>query len=100
MNVPFEVHDNLAEQPSEIFSELVETSRLCMLLNPKLTKKQVGALTRPFYIVKVEHEGKPRLAVYAGSISSRATRISNRKCAICGTNSQKKRRETNNAKRI
>ena len=66
MNVPFEVHDNLAEQPSEIFSELVKTSRLCMLLNPKLTKKQVGALTRPFYIVKVEHEGKPRLAVLCG----------------------------------
>lgn len=66
MNVPFKIHDNLAEQPSEIFSELVKTPRLCMLLNPKLTKKQVGALTRTFYIVKVEHEGKPRLAVICG----------------------------------
>ena len=61
-----EVHDNLAEQPSKIFAELVETPRLCMLLNPKLTKRQVGALSKTFYVVKLKHEGKPRLAVVCG----------------------------------
>ena len=34
MNIQPEIHDNLAEQPSEILTELVKTPRLCMLLNP------------------------------------------------------------------
>ena len=66
MSIQFEIHDNLADQPSEILDELIDTPRLCMLLNPKLTQKQVGALTNAFYIVKVEHEGKPHLAVLCG----------------------------------
>ena len=65
-HVKYEINDNLMEQPSEIFVELVKKPRLCMLLNPKLTKKQVGALTNAFYVVKIEHEGKPRLAVLCG----------------------------------
>lgn len=65
-NVKYEIHENLMEQPSELFLELVEEPRLCMLLNPKLTKKQVGALTNAFYVVKIEHEGKPRLAILCG----------------------------------
>ena len=65
-SVKYEIHDNLMEQPSKLFTNLVEEPRLCMLLNPKLTKKQVGALTDAFYIVKIEHEGKPRLAVLCG----------------------------------
>ena len=35
MSVQIEIHDNLADQPSEILDELLETPRLCMLLNPK-----------------------------------------------------------------
>lgn len=35
MPVQFEIHDNLADQPSEILDKLLETPRLCMLLNPK-----------------------------------------------------------------
>ena len=66
MPVQFDIHDNLANQPSDIVSKLVEKPRLCMLLNPKLTKKQVGALTNAFYVVKIEHEGKPRLAILCG----------------------------------
>ena len=65
-HVKYEINDNLVEQPSELFVELVEEPRLCMLLNPKLTKKQVGALTRTFYVVTIEHEGKTRLAVLCG----------------------------------
>ena len=49
-----EIHDNLAEQPSEIVQELLELPRLCMLLNPKLMK-QVGSLSNTFYVVKIEH---------------------------------------------
>lgn len=65
-HVKYEINDNLMEQPSELFVKLVEEPRLCMLLNPKLTKKQVGALTNAFYVVKIEYEGKPRLAVLCG----------------------------------
>lgn len=65
-HIKYEINDNLMEQPSEIFVKLVKEPRLCMLLNPKLTKKQVGALTNAFYVVKIEHEGKPRLAVLCG----------------------------------
>ena len=65
-HVKYEIHDNLMEQPSELFVELVEEPRLCMLLNPKLTKQQVGALMRTFYIVTLKHEGKTRLAVICG----------------------------------
>lgn len=64
--VQFDIYDNLADQPSEIFTTLVEKPRLCMLLNPKLTKQQVGALMRTFYIVTLKHEGKTRLAVICG----------------------------------
>ena len=65
-HVKYEINDNLVEQPSELFVELVEEPRLCMLLNPKLTKQQVGALMRTFYIVTLKHEGKTRLAVICG----------------------------------
>ena len=60
------VYENLAEQPPTIFSEIIEEPQLCMLLNPKLTKQQVGALMRTFYIVTLEHEGKQRLAILCG----------------------------------
>lgn len=65
-HVKYEINDNLVEQPSELFVELVEEPRLCMLLNPKLTKQQFGALMRTFYIVTLKHEGKTRLAVICG----------------------------------
>ena len=35
MPIQFEIHDNLTDQPSEILDELIDTPRLCMLLNTK-----------------------------------------------------------------
>lgn len=35
MSVIFDIHDNMANQPSDIVSKLIEKPRLCMLLNPK-----------------------------------------------------------------
>ena len=64
MGVQFEIHENLTE--SEIFEKLVETPRLCLLLNPELTLQQIGALTSTFCVVNIEHEGKLRPAVIAG----------------------------------
>ena len=66
MSVTFDIHDNMANHPSDIVSKLVETPRLCMLLNPELTPKQIGMLTDTFYIVEIEHEGTQRLAILCG----------------------------------
>ena len=66
MSIQFEIHDNLADQPSEILDELIDTPRLCMLLNPKLTQKQIQSLVDTFYVVDIEHEGEQRFAVVCG----------------------------------
>lgn len=66
MSVQFEIHDNLANQPSEILDELLETPRLCMLLNRNLSKQQIGHLTDVFCIVPLEHEGEQRYAILCG----------------------------------
>lgn len=34
-SIKMETHDNLAAQPSVIIDKLLDTPRLCMLLNPK-----------------------------------------------------------------
>ena len=59
MGVQFEIHDNLAEQSSEILDKLLDKPQLCMLLNPKLTLQQQRGISREHYVVTVEHEEKP-----------------------------------------
>ena len=53
--IDIDVHENLAEQPPEIVQELLETPRHCMLLNPKLTKKQRRGIAREHYVVTVNN---------------------------------------------
>ena len=69
MSVRFEIHDNLADQPSEILNELLETPRLCLSMKANNASQSSAA-----------------------SISVQKTKPSNRKFTICGTNSLKKRK--------
>ena len=57
MGVQFEIYENLAE--SEIFEKLVETPRLCQLLNPALELKKQRGIAREHFIVTGEYEEKP-----------------------------------------
>lgn len=66
MPVQFEIHENVGDMPSEILDELIDTPRLCMLLNPNLTQRQIQSLVDVFYIVDIEHEGEQRLAIVCG----------------------------------
>lgn len=66
MDMQFEFYDNLAEQPQEAFDALLKTPRPCQLLNPNLHPWQLGPLTQACYIVDIEHEDEPRLAVIFG----------------------------------
>ena len=61
-----EIHENLEEQPSEIFERLIEAPRLCMVLNPALTKSQLRMLRDTFYVVSIEVEGVSRRAILCG----------------------------------
>ena len=61
----FDIHDNLENKPN-ILGELLEQPQLCMLLNPNLTRAQLGKLKEIFYIVHIEHEGKSRRAIVCG----------------------------------
>ena len=65
MNIQPEIHDNLTEQ-SELFEKLIETPRPCQLLNPDLQTWQLGPLNQVCYVVNLEHEGAPRLALMFG----------------------------------
>ena len=60
-----EMHDNLAAQPEKL-QKLLETPRLCMLLNPKLELQKQRGIAREHFIVPVEHEEKPHHAVICG----------------------------------
>lgn len=62
MPVQFEIHENVGDMPSEILDELIDTPRLCMLLNPNLTQRQIQSLVDTFYVVDIKHEGAPHLA--------------------------------------
>lgn len=53
--IEIDVHENLAEQPPEIVQELLETPRLCMLLNPKMTLQQRRGIASEHYVVKVNN---------------------------------------------
>lgn len=66
IDMQFEFYDNLAEQPQEALDALLETPRPCKLLNPKLRPWLLGPLNQACYIVNIEHEGEPRLAVIFG----------------------------------
>ena len=66
MDMQFEFYDNLAEQPQEALDALLETPRPCKLLNPDLQPWQLGPLNQACYVVNIEHEGEPRLAVMFG----------------------------------
>lgn len=66
MPIQFEIHDNLADQPSKILDKLLDEPQLCMLLNPELSQQQIQALVDVFYIIDIEHEGEQRLAVVCG----------------------------------
>ena len=61
----FDVHDNLENKP-EILGDLLEQPQLCMLLNPNLTRAQLGKLIEIFYIVDVQHEGESHPAIICG----------------------------------
>lgn len=53
--MPFDIHDNLENQPG-ILDELLEEPQLCMLLNPNLHPWQYSLLTTRCYVVSVNHE--------------------------------------------
>ena len=65
-SIKMETHDNLAAQPSAIIDKLLDTPRLCMLLNPDLSQQQIQSLVDTFYVVDIEHEGEQRFAVVCG----------------------------------
>ena len=65
MNIQPEIHDNLAEQ-SELFEKLIETPRLCLVLNPDLTKSQLRMLRDTYYVIPIEVEGVKRRAILCG----------------------------------
>ena len=65
MNIQPEIHDNLAAQPEKL-QELLETPRLCLVLNPKLPEKKRHLIGREHYVITVEHERKPHAAVIRG----------------------------------
>lgn len=60
-----DIHENLNAQPEKL-QELLETPRLCMLLNPKLTLQQQRGIAREHFVVTVEHEEEPHHAVICG----------------------------------
>ena len=66
MDMQFEFYDNLAEQPQAALDALLETPRPCQLLNPDLHSWMLGPLNQAGYVVNIEHEDKPRLAVICG----------------------------------
>ena len=51
---------------SVMFDKLIETPRLCMLLNKDLSTAQLAALADTFFVVDIEHEGETRFAVVCG----------------------------------
>ena len=60
-----ERHENLNAEPEKL-QELLETPRLCMLLNPKLELQKQRGISREHFIVPVEYEGEPHNAVILG----------------------------------
>lgn len=66
MDMQFEYYENLAEQSQEVLDALLETPRPCKLLNPNLHSWKLGLLNQTCYVVNIEHEGAPRLALMFG----------------------------------
>ena len=60
-----ETHENLNAQPEKL-QKLLETPRLCALLNPKLEPQKQRGIAREHFIVTGEHEEEPHNAVICG----------------------------------